>query len=989
MKLNLLTGSALLTCSLLTSAAQVNRQLTPADPGVINKEAILYWLEQRGELTVNASDAERYQAIKRYLGKKSFKPRTLPGRYGKQQMAIQSLAYQKAKQSVNKSGKNASAYRITRQQAITEAKVLAIMIDFPDHQANVSNYPVSHYSELLYANDGVAQDINSVYKYYQAESGGTLNFSGTVNGWVRADSNAADYGANDPENNDDDINVPALIIEAVTKAVAEYDIDLNDYDLDNDGIIDHVMVFHSSIGEEAGGGTLGEDAIWSHSYVVTDENNLPVTVSGTNKKLYRYTINPLDARIGVVSHEFGHDLGVPDEYDVDGGDIGSPVADWSIMASGSWVDGGAHPSGFSPYAKDYFQIRYGGNWINQQELAFDALTSQSIELVSATNHSAGQINQVKINLPGTGTEFSPYAGQYQYYSGEGHDLNSSLSFDVSLPAGSSILTMKAHWDIETDWDYAVVSVNDTVIPGNHTTEDNPLEELPNVHHYISASSKAVAGAEGELGWVDLIFDLAAYQNQTVTIKIEYITDTYVSEYGLVIDELKVVSNEEVIFSANAETAGSESLAGGFIRTQTWSQNPQYYFIQLREHDLTDKYLLNENYDHGVLIWYHSPGVKDNQVNSHPGDVLIGVVDADQKPIKQGGSYRNTNFQISDAAFSQYPQSVWVNGDDQLAAVSKFDDTLDYSAPYQPASGINLPTLGLTMEITSQQSDSSAAIISLTKSLTAHIGAEQHGLTVSFTVNDDNAIADTSYFWSMGDNTNMTGASITHTYAQAGEYDVSVSYQTTNGENTLAKQVVVGETIEGDFSVSINDKDATFTPELTGGFGDYVYRWDFGDSSEFSSDAVPSHNYQAYGSYQVSLTVTDDTLQSFVFTKEITLESMLTASFSSNTNNLVVSFTSIVAGGDENYSYAWNFGDGATSTEENPSHTYSVAGSYQVTLTVSDGAGQQVENSVSITVTEAVVVTPPSTTSSKSSGGGSFGWLLLLSAISVCYRVRKN
>ncbi len=986
MNFNLLTGSALLVCSMFASATQINQQKTPADPGVINQQAILYWLVQRGELAANASDAQQRQAIKDYLGKKSFKPRNLPGIYGKQQTEMRSMAYHKAKRLNQQAANKASGYKSVSQQADTTVKVLAVMIDFPDHQANSSNYPVSHYNELLYTNDGAADNINSVYKYYQAESGGTLNFTGTVNGWVRSDNNAADYGANDADNNDDDMNVPALILEAVTKAVAEYNIDLNEYDTDNNGIIDHVMIFHSSIGEEAGGGTLGEDAIWSHSFVVTDENNLPADVPGTDKKLYRYTINPIDARIGVVSHEFGHDLGLPDEYDIDSGVIGSPVADWSIMASGSWVDGGSHPSGFSPYAKDYFQTRYGGNWINQQELTFEDLTSQSIDLVSATNHSAGQVNQVKINLPATGAEFSPYAGQYQYYSTEGHDLNSSLSFDVSLPDGSSTLTMKAHWNIETDWDYAQVSVNGTAIAGNHTTENNPLDELPNVHHYISASSKAITGAEGEFGWVDLTFDLSAYQNQTVTIKVEYITDTYLSEYGLVIDELKVLNNENPVFSADAETAGAVDLAGGFLRTQTWHQlgEPHHYFIQLREHNLTDKYLVNENYDHGVLVWYHSQGLEDNRVNAHPGEVLIGVVDADQNPIKQGSSYRNTNFQISDAAFSLYDQSVWVNGDDQLAAVAVFDDKLDYSASYQPASGINLPTLGLMMEITSQQADSSSATLSLTKSSPEQIAGEQNGLTVSFFVNDEDALVDTSYHWDMGDNTSLTGASITHTYAQAGAYDVNVSYQTTSGENTLAKSVVVGEAIEGDLSFEINDKDVTFSPELSGGFGDYSYRWDFGDSSEFSSEAAPSHSYQSYGSYQVTLTVTDDTLQSYVFTKEIVLENLLTASFTSSANNLAVSFTSSIAGGDENYGCSWDFGDGATSTMANPSHTYAAAGSYQVVLTVTDSSGQQVETSATVTVTAAAVVTPPST-SSKSSGGGSFAWLLTVLGLSFRYR----
>ena len=98
-------------------------------------------------------------------------------------------------------------------------------------------------------------------------------------GWVSADKPAKFYG--EREGDIRDLNAPDLILEAVEKAVATFNINLQDYDLtdlddiDGDGItnepngiIDHVMVFHSSIGEEAGGGVLGTDAIWSHRFFV-------------------------------------------------------------------------------------------------------------------------------------------------------------------------------------------------------------------------------------------------------------------------------------------------------------------------------------------------------------------------------------------------------------------------------------------------------------------------------------------------------------------------------------------------------------------------------------------------------------------------------------------------------------------------------------------------------------------------------------------------
>ena len=192
-------------------------------------------------------------------------------------------------------------------------------------------------------------NLTSVYQYFKQESGGTFNFTGNAFGWVRADNKAAYYGQNNSGNSNSDKNVPTLVKEAVSKAVAANNINLADYDVEDpydadndgdlnepDGIIDHVLVFHSSIGEEAGGGALGENAIWSHRYFA-DINTRGYTIPGTDKKVFGYTIQPIDAATGIVAHEFGHALGLRDEYDIADSDEGSPVGYWSIMADGAWA----------------------------------------------------------------------------------------------------------------------------------------------------------------------------------------------------------------------------------------------------------------------------------------------------------------------------------------------------------------------------------------------------------------------------------------------------------------------------------------------------------------------------------------------------------------------------------------------------------------------------------------------------------------------------
>ncbi|EDP98605.1 protease, putative, partial [Shewanella benthica KT99] len=280
--------------------------------------------------------------------------------------------------------------------------------------------------------------------------------------------------------------VPELVKEAVTLALtnmsaaelASYDVE-DPFDVDGDGNfdepdgdIDHVMLFHSSIGEEAGGGVLGDDAIWSHRFFVYTGNTPGYTIPGTGKKVFGYTVQPIDAAAGVVVHEFGHDLGLPDEYDTSNTGDGSPVGSWSVMSGGSWTGSiaGTEPIGFSPYARSYLQDRYKGRWINELEVLLSSIGTSGLDVVinEAINHSL--VNQISIPLPAATIPFKqPYGGSYQYYSGQGHLINNALSFEIDLPSSTPLtLIMKAHWNIEEDYDYAHVMVDSVVIAGNYT-----------------------------------------------------------------------------------------------------------------------------------------------------------------------------------------------------------------------------------------------------------------------------------------------------------------------------------------------------------------------------------------------------------------------------------------------------------------------------------------------------------------------------------------
>ena len=998
MKIKLLTGllAAALTPSVSLAINSAETSATPKDPAIVNQERILYWMEQRGEIKPTATEEERQNAIRAYLGDMT-------------NSSVKGPKLEQVRLQKNHSNYKSGQVLAQKNGQNTTVKVLAVLIDFPDlkHDAHgltasdtdmyYSSYPVSHYQDLMFSTTGFTgpsgQNLTSGYQYYQNESGGTFNFTGQTYGWVTADNNAKYYGENDADT-DNDKNVPELIKEAVTKAVAANNINLDEYDIEDpydlngngnvnepDGMIDHVMVYHSSIGEEAGGGSLASDAIWSHRFFV-DTNTNGYTIPGTGKKLFGYTIQPIDAATGVVVHEFGHDLGVPDEYDTDGSAIGSPVGYWSVMAGGSWAGdvSGTQPTGFSPYARSYFQTVFGGNWINEEVINFDSMEpgSRTIDLVEAVNHNSG-INQIRIDVPPAHVDFAaPYTGNYQYYSNEGHYMDNSLSFTANIPAsGTTSLSMKARWDIEVDYDYAQVLVNGTAVAGNHTKATN---QYHNVTNFITGASKDIAGAEGALGWVDLNFDLSAYAGQSVTIEVTYVTDPAVGGYGLVVDDI-ALNNGADFYNDGAETDGQVTL-NGFLRVgSTKPGKPQNYWVQLRSSNGQDEGLAKTVYTPGVLVWFADEAYSDNKVEEHPGHGFLGVVDADQNPVMRNGVIASSTLQVIDAAFGLYAQKNY-SGDSHLSPTAKFDDSLDYSLPEQPQSGLVLPVNGLSIEVKAQASDSSTATVEISKAsaeLVANFNFDVDYQTVTFTDSTVGGDKNYSYLWDFGDGSAAsTDKAPTHSYAQSGVYDVTLTV--TDGEATVhskTKQVSIADALQVEVMTAVDGATVSVSSNIAGGVADYSYAWNFGDGTT-SAEATGQHTYANTGDYTITLVVTSADKQQVESTKSVSVVAPMNASFNSSADGLKASFTSSVSGGDGSYSYAWNFGDGSSSTSASPSHTYAESGAYTVELKVTDSTG-----------VEKVVTKSISVQKKSSGGGGSTSlWLILLLAASSVLRRKR-
>jgi len=147
----------------------------------------------------------------------------------------------------------------------------------------------------------------------------------------------------------------------------------------------------------------------------------------------------------------------------------------------------------------------------------------------------------------------------------------------------------------------------------------------------------------------------------------------------------------------------------------------------------------------------------------------------------------------------------------------------------------------------------------------------------------------------------------------------------------------------DFIDTSTDPDGTITS----------WDWDFGDGTT-STEQNPSHQYTDMGEYMVQLTVTDNDGLTNTAEQPITLRNLPpTASFTYSPVEPTVGEDILFSDASSDperqpiTAWIWDFGDGATSTEENPTHAYETSGSYPVTLTVTDYEG--LEDTYSATV----------------------------------------
>ena len=689
-------------------------------------------------------------------------------------------------------------------------------------------------------------------------------------------------------------------------AISDPEIDYSDFDTDKDGVVDFFMMIY--VGAGGHGASVTElppyDNIWPHSssleftytdpetglggYVTkdqlkdlegrplwyTDEQRAQMTTTNTgdNLKVHvrvgPYNVNPETSidKASVISHEYGHSLGLPDFYST--GDR-ETYGDWNLMAT----DKSQNMDVFSKQDMGWIVPRVLPKGTTRVDNWKDSkVNTHRIDWVTPNgtpySHTGPGVNNGEAytaKLPGRQLISPEKVSQgaspsHVWWSGSGNDFGcppeKGHNFDISLPqleqvpAGTPVkLEFASYWDIEWDYDYGFVLISPntgetyTSVPSEkgYTT---PATQNPNANSCQTRYGNGITGTSGSYqagtAPVDRVaappgstqypdgpflqdsYNITALAGTPgAVLRFAYSTDPGLAHPGWFIDNIKITAGDKVIYQSDFESLEADRpyiYNGGckedlrvasrctkgwqYISSDVDSTADHGYYLEMRDRSGFDFDGKGENDREAIGF---APGQLLVYTNEAHGYGNAGTDDPPaQSPLDANPSPGDLTPNLNDAAFATG------NEFSDAGWVDNYEDPTTESEQWEFRFNC------LKFKVNSMSGDD------VGPNSAVGVGGDLVGST-TFTTTGGCAKFNYGY-------TGQTSANVAPTAAFA--LKPSTAY--------------VNERVTFDASQSFDDRQAP---------ADLTYTWDFGDGTT-GTGRTTSHTYSATGRYTVTLTVKD-------------------------------------------------------------------------------------------------------------------------------------